>query len=396
MKPIERGLSLVLVLIGLAASTASAYVHHRLIVDPTYSSFCDVSSTVSCTQAYTSAYGSFHGVPVAIFGIIFFVAMLLLVGAAQVGSEEVRESVPGYLFVSSTIGLSVVFYLGYAAFFILKAVCILCVTTYVSIIGLFILTGSATRFPMSTLPRRAVRDLRLWSGSPLAIAVTILFLAGAVSAIILFPRAARAAAAAAAAPTQAQLSELERFMATAPRVPIVIPREGAKVLVIKFHDYQCPPCRQSYEDYKPIFAKYEAEQAGAVRLVEKDFPISPECNRFVTPPGLHPASCEAAVAVRLAAEHNRRGEMEDWLFENQPKLTPQVVRDAAREIGHVPDYDERYQSILGLVKGDVEYAHQLGVRSTPTFFVNGVKLEGETAPRYFDQAIAFELRQPPR
>ena len=51
--------------LGLAASSASTWVHYRLLTDPTYTSVCDVNSTFSCSQAYTSQYGSLAGVPVA-------------------------------------------------------------------------------------------------------------------------------------------------------------------------------------------------------------------------------------------------------------------------------------------------------------------------------------------
>ena len=42
-----------------------AWVHHRLLTDPSYASFCDVNQTLSCTNAYASPYGSLAGVPVA-------------------------------------------------------------------------------------------------------------------------------------------------------------------------------------------------------------------------------------------------------------------------------------------------------------------------------------------
>ena len=45
-------------------------------------------------------------------------------------------------------------------------------------------------------------------------------------------------------------------MATATRIPLVIPRDGAKVLIVKFNDFQCPACGHSYLSYKPILAKY--------------------------------------------------------------------------------------------------------------------------------------------
>src|SRR5581483_11915843 len=101
-------------LVGLGASAAAAYTHYHLLYDPTYRSFCDVNETISCTQVYASRFSTFRGVPVAVFGALGFVAATLLSIVGLTGRQEVRESVPGYLFVLSTLSLAVVLYLGYA------------------------------------------------------------------------------------------------------------------------------------------------------------------------------------------------------------------------------------------------------------------------------------------
>ena len=179
-------------------------------------------------------------------------------------------------------------------------------------------------------------------------------------------------------------------MVTAARIPLIIPRDGAKVLIVKFNDFQCPACGQSYLQYKPIFAKYEAEHPGAVRLVLKDYPLNRDCNDALGQT-IHPAACEAAVAVRLAPP-NRVEAMEEWLYTHQPAMTPPSVRQAARDIGQIGDLDAKYAATLGKVKADVALGRQLGVKSTPTFFINGVKIEGALPSQYFDQAIAYELQ----
>ena len=99
-----------------------------------------------------------------------------------------RESVPGYLFAASTLALAVVLYFEYVSFVVLKAVCILCLTMAAAVIGLFFLSGATTPFPMTTLPRRAARDLRAFISSPVAIVVAVLFLGGAASTLAFFPR----------------------------------------------------------------------------------------------------------------------------------------------------------------------------------------------------------------
>jgi protein-disulfide isomerase len=59
----------------------------------------------------------------------------------------------------------------------------------------------------------------------------------------------------------------------------------------------------------------------------------------------------------------------------------------------VKDFDAKYASTIALVQGDVGLGEQLHVTQTPTFFVNGVKIDGMWTPQYFDQAIAYELRR---
>jgi protein-disulfide isomerase len=244
------------------------------------------------------------------------------------------------------------------------------------------------------LPRRALRDLRVLTSSPLAITLVVLFFAGAATTLAFFPRESVTASGetVAPAPTQDQRSEFERWYSGQPRVPLIIPADGAKVLVVKFNDFQCPACGQSYLAYKPIFAKYEAERPGAVKLVLKDYPLNRDCNDNL-PQTIHPAACDAAVAVRLAAAHNRAGAMEDWLYTHQPSMTSPSVRQAAKDVGQVNDFDAKYAATVALVKSDVGLGRQLAVKSTPTFFINGVKIEGALPPQYFDQAIAYELNR---
>ena len=386
-----------LTLLGLVASAASTWVHYRLLLNPGYISFCDVSATVSCTEAYLSPYGSLAGVPVALLGLLWFVLVLALLVAPR--GLVAPETVPTYLFALSTIGLAVVLYLAYGSFVDLKTVCPLCVPTYVAVAGLFLISGGAMTFPMSQLPGRALRDLRTLASNPAALVAAILLVSGAATAVAFFPRepAPAGAQAPAAGTSGEQQSEFERWYAALPTVDPGIPAEGAAVVIVKFNDYQCPPCRQTYENYKSILAKYRASHPGAVRFVTKDFPLDPECN-FNAPGGGHLAACEAAVAVRLAEKHNRREAMEDWLFANQTTLTPDTVKEGARTVGgiNVSDFNAQYASVLPLVKADIANGGALGVRSTPTFFINGRVIKGGLPPQFFDAALAYELKQAKR
>lgn len=386
--------------VGLVAAAGSTWVHHQVISDPTYASFCDVGSSLSCTNAYTSSYGSFAGVSVALLGTLYFSGVLLLLGFGA-AAPRLRPNVAAYVFASAIVGLAGVFYLGYASFVVLKNVCLLCVATYVAVLGLFVSAAAATRIPMRTLPERLAADLSTMLRTPAAAAAAVAFVVLAAGAVRWFPAepvtaaaadpAGQAAAPATASVPAAQLQELEQFLGAQQRVPVMVATEGAAVVLVKFNDYQCPPCGQTFTMYKPVLAKYAKEYPGKVKYVTKDYPLDPECNRLA-PSGGHMASCEAAVSVRLAREKGKADAMEDWLFANQPSLTPARVKEAARMVGGVSDFDARYTSVLQLVKGDIEQGGQLQVQGTPTFFLNGIRLPG-LRPEFLDAAIAIELKR---
>ncbi len=391
---------LALTALGLAASGMSTYVHHRLVFEPGYTSFCDVGATVSCTQVYQSAYGSLYGIPVALLGFLWFVAIgALLLGVGR-GSRS-NQNVPAYLFVLSTAGLAVVLYLGYASFFVLKTVCVLCVTTYAAVVGIFVISGSATSIPMTSVPKRAVSDLRLLMTSPKGLVISVLLVVGTVFALAEFPREQASATAAGAekgqqavapapAPDQGRLAEFGKWFTSQPRRDLPVPAEGAALVIVKFNDYQCPPCRQTYLDYKGIIAQYQSRFPGKVTFVTKDYPLDPECNAQAQR-GAHVAGCEAAVAVRLARRNGRAAQLEDWLFANQPSLTPEVVKTAAREVGGVTDFEAQYASQIEGVKADIAMGNLLGVQATPTFFINGVMIRGGLQPQFFQAALEYEL-----
>src|SRR5512134_1639432 len=107
----SRGLILAFALLGLGAASYSSYVHFQLLTVPGYASVCDIGSTLNCSQAYLSRYGSFQGVPVALGGVFFFAAVLVLAGVGGRRASSARENAPGYIFVLSTVGLAFVLYL---------------------------------------------------------------------------------------------------------------------------------------------------------------------------------------------------------------------------------------------------------------------------------------------
>ncbi|MBI1847151.1 MAG: thioredoxin domain-containing protein [Candidatus Rokubacteria bacterium] len=128
------------------------------------------------------------------------------------------------------------------------------------------------------------------------------------------------------------------------------------------------------------------EYDGRVRIIFKDFPL-----------GSHDFARPAAEAARCAGELGQYWPYHDRLFERQPAFEREQLIQYATELGlarepFVRCLDER--RFAAAVQRDVEQARALGVRSTPTFVVNGRVLIGNHPVETFREVIDEELRRP--
>jgi len=141
-------------------------------------------------------------------------------------------------------------------------------------------------------------------------------------------------------------------------------KEGAKLNVTVFSDFQCPFCAR----FEPILKQIELAYPDAVHVVWKHLPLQ-----------MHPQARPAAEAAEAARVQGKFWEMHDKLFSNQRALSPELYESAAREIGL--DLD-RFKAALASHEGaarvdeDLKEAASLGVAATPTWFVNCRKIEG--------------------
>lgn len=149
----------------------------------------------------------------------------------------------------------------------------------------------------------------------------------------------------------------------------------APVTIVEFLDPECESCRAFHPSVKKILKEYD----GKVKLVVRYMP-------------LHPNSLLAATYTEAAGEQGKYWQMQEILFARQSEWgTKHGAQAAAHQAPNVPALFEKYAMELGLdvekINGAVKenrYAaklerdkrdgQSLGVRQTPTLFVNGRRL----------------------
>ena len=164
----------------------------------------------------------------------------------------------------------------------------------------------------------------------------------------------------------------------------------APVLIVEFADFQCPFCRRfEQESFERLKTDYI--DTGVVRFVFRDFPLTQ----------IHPHAELAAEAAACADEQGEFWPMHDMLFRNQPEWAGGSAAAARRSF-------RQYAQALGLklaqfgaclsdrrysqsIKQDLQAGSRLGVRGTPTFFINGRPLVGAQPYATFKSAIESAL-----
>lgn len=202
-------------------------------------------------------------------------------------------------------------------------------------------------------------------------------------------RAAQAAAtaaseSAAAAQQQAAAQQANQEVKRYP-VPIdnnpVLGKADAPITLIEFSDYECPFCRRWHQEVFPLIQQKYGDK---IRFVYRDFPLT----------NIHPNALPAAVAANCAGEQGRYWEFNARLFDGTDPLSRATYEKIAADYNlNTADFaqcldENRYQAE---VEADFAYASELGVRSTPTFFINGLAVVGAQPFEVFEQIIDMEL-----
>lgn len=136
----------------------------------------------------------------------------------------------------------------------------------------------------------------------------------------------------------------------------------AKVSLTEFSDFFCPACKAVNPVVDQILAKYN----GQLKFVYKHFPL-PQ----------HPLAFKAAQAAQAADLQGKFWLYHDKLFENQDNLKEDSFTKIAHDLGLNLDKfknDLNSDDVVKKVQSDLDDAKKLNLPGTPSFFINGEKL----------------------
>ena len=152
-------------------------------------------------------------------------------------------------------------------------------------------------------------------------------------------------------------------------------RTDAPITVVMFSDFQCSHCAAAH----PVLQRVMAEYRDKIRFVVRNYPLE----------SIHENAFRAALAASAAHAQGKFFEYIEILYNNQNNLDEASLKKYAAQIGLNQkqfDLDLGSEKFAAVVRQDLKDGTSHGVASTPTVYVNGVKVRSNS-PQGFRRAI---------
>jgi protein-disulfide isomerase/uncharacterized membrane protein len=374
---------------GGAAAVELALIHARVYRDPNVQSFCALSEGVNCDTVALSPYSVFLNIPVAVWGILGYGLMALVLAWGWVSRERRIKLVVLGALAAASVCVSAV--LAVISVLHIRSLCILCLATYIINVLLLAIVVLLWRRECSGLCLHAAARLLLQHRRVVA---RLGALAGGAVAMLWvgYPRywiqAADASVPAAAASALPSASSCPEDTEVATGVTADghhwIGARDPQVTVIEFSDYQCPFCSRAHWEMRTLMRAHFT----AIRLVHRHFPLDEACNPIIQRP-FHPRACFYAALAICAAEQDKFWAANDYLYVHGRDQTPVQPELLAQELGlELQQLRECLQQrAWEKLKGDLGEGIRLQLRGTPTFVIDGTPYMGKVPPEVLESYL---------
>lgn len=173
----------------------------------------------------------------------------------------------------------------------------------------------------------------------------------------------------------------------------VFGNKDAKVVLVEYGDFQCPGCGSAHPIVKALSEKYQDQLA----FVFRNFPLT----------SAHPNARAAAAAAEAAGLQGKYWEMHNTLFENQDdwssastserggRFSSYAEQSGLKKSAFEATLSDKSASLNKKINFDIALGRKLNVSGTPTFYLNGTKMEDKqfNSEEAFEKALLAEFKK---
>ena len=165
--------------------------------------------------------------------------------------------------------------------------------------------------------------------------------------------------------------------------PVLGP-DDAPVTIVEFSDFECPFCTRFASRTAPLLRRQYGDE---IRWIFVNNPLE----------SIHPRAYDLALASECAHAQGKFWEFYDAMFSDRFGTSDGGIATAAQSIGLDEErFDACYReaTFAEEVAADLREAQKFYILGTPTFFINGRRLEGAQPPEAFASVIDSILTHP--
>lgn len=354
--------TLIIFIISALMIAFSAYLtkHYFSMKFPTGlegKSLCNINGFFNCDKTTLSTASNIGGMPISLFGILIGVFTM----AGIFFKNEKYERTIFFTLAVNFLGCLLLFFY---SLFVLKGLCPICSLYYViSGIAFFYF------YKKSISLKPSLSYLTAFS--------VIVLLVGGLTKIDINSKAQ--------AQNDVSNDVIKQFYSLpdlgSPEIPSaykITSVENAPLKMVIFSDFECPSCKLFSELIPQITARY----LGKIDIQYYYYPLDNSCNPSMERP-LHLYACKAAYVASCMPVQDF-AKVHDEIFQNQDKfeanfLDEYIKKNKLEKCVADPQTKEK---VVSLIKA----ADPFNIRSTPSYLINGVKIEGALPP---DQIFAI-------
>lgn len=368
-------------LVGLIFSGALIYEHNGAKTQ-LGSVVCDANETSSCERAKESAMGKIFGLPLALYGYLFYGGMAALGVLLLLSLNDTALSL---LFWGSVSALAFDFFLLLYSVTVLGGICRLCAVTYLA---------SATLTTGAYLLRKRSETMIKPENVRLAAkgGFSVVLLLAIATGIFFHTDALASQSPQAEGKTEEERKlreqlnhEFYRQWKAGEKLGLDKPRSGNKgaanpvLTIIEFADPLCPHCK----DMGIVLGEFVKKYPDKVKVIFRHYPLDIQCNNAMKR-AFHVGACDLARTMECGEAQGKFWPVHDAIFAQQEvfmrnPVTDKAVESLAASAGANAAQLAacfRNQSTMAKVKADIAAGNKIKITGTPTTIVNDRLLPG--------------------
>ena len=354
---------------------------------------CGTGIVNPCVTLNQSGFSVMLGIPVAALGLVLYLIIAVTGLVVMAAGEKYHRHCFAALLPISAASILADVILGSILIY-LRVACRFCITTYIVNILLainifiwYVQLKEETTLPglyralFAFIRSKEERKGLLWY------ALMLLFMISSVLA----GSAYLGARARDAMPGEERIKKFAEFFYSIPQENLLLPESplfcgepNAPVRIIAFTDFLCSACFRLYEADQKLLSRFP----GRIRIDYYAFPLDAVCNGH-SPRTVYPNSCVASRAFLAASKNGIFRDLLEYHYghyrENHARLASgdalAAVKNYFSEQGAAAEGIKFFESVRSdpvnrMLKRDVDLGGTLAIRSVPTLFINGRRLEG--------------------